>query len=324
MKRALTLTLTAAVLLAAVLQADVKTRQRTQFRLEGILGGVANMFGGKAAREGVTSTVAVKGPRKAVTTDTTGQIIDLAEEKVYELDLRRKEYRVTTFAQLREQWQKAKADAEKRAKEMSAEEKQQAEAAGQQLEFTANVRETGNKKSIAGHDAREVIVTITGHGKGQKVEESGGIIMTNTLWLGPTIAALDEQYRFDMKYFAAIYGDDFAADMQQMAGAFAFYPSLKPAMQKMKAESGKLQGTPLHTTVVFEGVKSAEQMKQASEQQPQSGGGIGGMLGRRIMGKKGEPQQRATVMTMVTEMLSVEPAVADADVAIPAGFKERK
>jgi hypothetical protein len=323
MKRVACVILAAAVLSAA-LHADVKTRQHTQFRLEGILGGVANMFGGKAAREGVTSTIAVKGARKSVTTETTGQIIDLAEEKVYALDLRRKEYRVTTFAQLREQWQKAKADAEKRASEMSAEEKQQAEAAGQQLEFTAEVRETGNRKTVAAHDAREVIVTITGHGKGQKVEQSGGFIMTNTIWLGPKIAALDEMYQFDLKYFTAIYGESFAADMQQMTGAFAFYPSLKPMMQQMQTESGKLQGAPLHTTVVFEAVKSPEQMKQASEQQQSGGGGIGGMLGRRIMGKKTEPQQRTTVMTMITEMLSVDPAVADADVAIPAGFRERK
>jgi hypothetical protein len=324
MKRAVSLTLMTAVLLAGLVEADVKTRQRTQFQLQGVLGGLANVFGGKAAREGVTSTVAVKGSRKATLTDATGQIIDLAEEKVYDLDLRRKEYRVTTFAALREQWAKAKADADKRAQEMTPEEKQQAETAGQQLEFTADVRETGNKKSMAGHDTREVIVTITGHGKGQKVEESGGFIMTNTMWLAPKIAAIDEQFAFDMKYFSAIYGENFAADMRQMAGAFAFYPSLKPMMQQMQSESGKLQGTPLHTTMTFEGVKSPEQMKQAAEQKPSGGGGLGGMIGRRMMGNKGEPQQRSTVLTMISEMLSVEPTVTDADVAIPAGFRERK
>ena len=57
------------------------------------------MFGGKAARDGVTSTVAVKGDRKATMNGETGQIIDLAEEKIYDLDLKKKSYKVTTFAQ---------------------------------------------------------------------------------------------------------------------------------------------------------------------------------------------------------------------------------
>ena len=319
------LVLLAVLLAVPAVHADVKTRQRTQFKLEGILGGLVNVFGGKAAREGVTSTVAVKGSRKATTTETTAQIIDLAEEKVYDVDLRRKEYKVTTFAELRAQWEKAKADAEKRAQEMKPEEKAEAEQAGRELELTADVKETGNTKSIAGHNTREVVLMITGREKGRTLEEGGGFVMTSTMWLAPKIAALDEQVQFDLKFFRAIYGEQFAQDMQQMVTAFALYPSLKPMMDKMRAEGGKLDGTPLHSTLTFEAVKSAEQMKASQEQQQQSGGGgLGGVLGRRIMGNKGQPQQRTTVLTTISETLLVEPAAADADVAIPAGFKEKK
>ena len=49
-----------------------------------MLGRMFNMFGGKAAREGTASTVAVKGNRKATMSDAAGQIIDLDEEKVYD------------------------------------------------------------------------------------------------------------------------------------------------------------------------------------------------------------------------------------------------
>jgi hypothetical protein len=327
MKRAalgIALTVVAALAVPA-LQADVKTRQKTQFKLEGLLGGVVNVFGGKAAREGITSTVAVRGHRKAAISDSNGQIIDLSEEKVYNLDVKKKEYQVVTFAQMREQWQKAKADAEKRAREMKPEEREQAGQTGKELEFSADVKETGNKKNIAGHDTREVILTVTGREKGKAIEESGGFIMTSTMWLAPRIAALDEQAQFDMKFFTAIYGEQFAADMQQMAGAMALYPAMKPMMDRMRAEGGKLQGTPLHTTIVFEGVKSAEQMKaDAEKQQSSGGGGLSGMIGRRIAGGRGQPQQRATVMTIVTETLSVDPSATDADVAVPAGYKEKK
>ena len=324
MKRTtLWITVLAVAVTAAVLHADVKTRQRTQFKLEGVLGGLVNVFGGKAAREGVTSTVAVKGSRKATTTDNTRQIIDLTEERVYEVDLRRKEYRVTTFAELRAQWEQARAEAEKQAAE--AKEKEPQEPAGRELEFTSEVKETGNTKNIAGHDTREVVLTITGREKGTTLEEGGGFVMTSTMWLAPRIAALDEQTQFDLKFFQAIYGEAFAQDMRQLAAALALYPALQPMMETMRTEGSKLDGTPLHTTLVFDGVKSAEQMKAAQEQQQQSGGGgIGGMLGRRIMGNRGQPQQRATVLTTITEFLSVEPTVADEDVSIPAGFRERK
>jgi hypothetical protein len=61
--------------------ADVKTRDRTQAKFEGMLGRMVGMFGGKAAREGVVTTVAVKGDRKAELSDAFGRIVDLEEEK---------------------------------------------------------------------------------------------------------------------------------------------------------------------------------------------------------------------------------------------------
>ena len=45
--------------------ADVKTRDKAQVKFEGMLGRMIGMFGGKAAKEGIVSTNAVKGDRKA-------------------------------------------------------------------------------------------------------------------------------------------------------------------------------------------------------------------------------------------------------------------
>ena len=90
------------------LDADVRADQKTHVEFAGMLGRMVEHFGGKAAREGVTSTVAVKGNRKATLNDATGQIIDLTEEKVYDLDLKKKSYKVTTFAELRRQMEEAR------------------------------------------------------------------------------------------------------------------------------------------------------------------------------------------------------------------------
>jgi len=49
--------------------------------------------------------VIVKGDRKATLGEDAGQIVDLADEKVYDLDLKRKTYTVTTFAELRRRFE---------------------------------------------------------------------------------------------------------------------------------------------------------------------------------------------------------------------------
>ena len=106
---------------SAVVSADIRSDQRVRFQLGGAVGKLINMFGGKGAREGVTSTVAVKGNRKATLSDSTGQIIDLTEEKIYDLDMKKKTYTVTTFAEIRKQMEDARREAEKNAREMERE-----------------------------------------------------------------------------------------------------------------------------------------------------------------------------------------------------------
>jgi hypothetical protein len=93
----------------------------------------------------------------------------------------------------------------------------------------------------------------------------------------------------------------------------------------MSAQGDKLQGTPLSTTVVVDGVKSPEQMKEASDDDSGSGGGLGGFGGRlaRRMTHKGEPQQRTTALTTTHDVLSIATSVDAADLAIPDGFKDK-
>ena len=60
----------------------MKKEERNQVSFAGALGKIFNLFGGKSAREGVVSTVAVSGDRKMTTTgDNTAQIIDLEKKR---------------------------------------------------------------------------------------------------------------------------------------------------------------------------------------------------------------------------------------------------
>jgi len=314
--------LLALAILAPALQADVKTREKTQIKFEGMLGRIMGMAGGAAAKDGLTASVAVKSQRMARLNDQNGQIIDLSEEKVYNIDFKKKEYRVVTFAELREQMKKLQADAEKTAKDMPAEDRDQMEQAGKQVEIVVDVKPTGETKTIAGHSAKQVMVTITAREKGKALEESGGMVMTNEVWVGPQIASMNEVTQFNMKFFEAVYGDSMASLGQQFASMAAMYPALQNIMKSTQEQMRKLDGTPLMVVQKTETVKSAAAMAQA-QSAPASGGSLSGALARRMMGNK-KPEQRSLLYTSTTETLSIDTAASEADVAIPAGFKEKK
>ena len=314
----------AAVLLAASsLTADIKTQEKTTFQMGGALGGLINKLAGDAAKDGVVSSVAVRGTRKMTANEQSGRIIDLAEEKVYDIDYRRKEYRVTTFAELRKRWQDAQAKAKKDAEEAKKEEPDPLE--GKQYEVSFDVKQTGQTKAIAGHNTREVILTITVHEKGKTLEDGGGMVMTNDLWIAPKISQMDEIGAFDLKFAKAIYGDAMPGmDAAQMSMLLASYPAFKEMSEKMAAEAKKLEGTPLANTTTLEAVKSAEQMKGASQPAQSSGGGLAGRLAARMAPKPKPTEQKTKAFSSSGETLSISMTVTDADLALPAGFKEKK
>jgi hypothetical protein len=81
MKTSLVLALALVGVCAHSIHADVRTDEKSRIEFAGMMGRMVNLFGGKSAREGVTSSIAVKGDRLAKTNDATGQIIDLAERR---------------------------------------------------------------------------------------------------------------------------------------------------------------------------------------------------------------------------------------------------
>ena len=330
MKRSWTLSLLAlplAAFLAVPVAADVKTRERSLVKFEGMLGRMVGLFGGKGARDGIISTVALKGNRKIATTDNNGQIIDLGEEKVYDLDFKKKEYRVTTFDELRRRIKEAREQAEKDAREAREEAKEEAPEKTdpqKEWEFDFKADETGQKKQIAGYDARQVIMTVTVREKGKALEDGGGFVMTSDTWFGPEIKSLEELSQFERRYFEKLYGTEaIGLAAEQMAMMMAMFPMLGQANSRLQQEGTKIQGTPLATVTTFEAVKSKAQMEAAASQQSSGGGGLGGMLGRKLL-KKDPPKQRSLVMTLTHEYQEVGTSVGAADLDIPANFKEKK
>ena len=332
------LVLTVALAAAIPAQAEVKKEERNQVTFAGALGKVVNFFGGKSAREGVVSSVAVSGDRKMTTSgDNTAQIIDLREEKIYDLDVRRKTYKVTTFEEVRRQMREAEAKAREAAANQPKED-QPAQTSGKEMEVDFDVKNTGQTKTINGFDTRQVVATITVREKGKQIQESGGIVMTVDTWLTKAVS-LKEIADFDRRYYEKLAGPISAVDAQQMATAMAMFPGLKEAQARLSRED--FGGTAIQTTTTTDAVKSAEQMKQqpaggstaGSDEKSNPltvGGALGGFMRRRQQNQEKEAAakpnadaSRATIMTINNEVLKITPNVTAAEVAMPAGFKER-
>jgi hypothetical protein len=345
MKRSWFAVLTALVLAGALpVLAEVKTEEKSTFKLAGPMGRVVGMFAGKAAKDGLISTVAVKGSRKMKSDESAGEIVDLDERKVYTLDLKKKTYEVVTFEEMLRRMKEAQ---EKATQAMKEQPKQEQQPEGKQMEFDFSLKESGQTRTINGYDCREVVATVTTHEKGKKLEESGGMVMTSHMWYGPEIAAMKEIADFDMRYYKAL-GEPFLGELsgQDMAAMMAMYPAMKDMMGKVEAEKVNVKGTPILTETTMETVSTAEQAARESKQEKEpapatSIGGFGGMLGRKLMRKKEEPapapppssgspapsttaNNRTTVMTTNHELVKISTSVAPTDVSIPPGFKEKK
>jgi len=332
---------------SAIVSADVRTDQRVRFQLGGAVGKLINMFGGKGAREGVTTTVAVKGNRKVTLSDTTGQIIDLSEEKIYDLDIKRQTYKVTTFAQLRAEMEKARREAEQAAREAQAQEPREpsqpappAQKDPNQKEFEVDfdLKNTGATRAINGFNTKQTVMTITVREKGKTLNDAGGMVMTTDMWLATSVPSTSDIAAFDMKYAQKLYGPSVVngASAQDMAMAMAMYPQIKPALDRMAREGTKVEGTAILTEMKMEAVPpgTANQTAEAPApaQPEQKKGRFGGLVGglkkmaeasqQSSGGQK--PAQRAIIMTTSVEMLKLTPDVTADVVAIPAGFKETK
>jgi hypothetical protein len=334
------LTLTLVALAPYSLRADVRADEKTKIEMTGLMGPVLNTFGGKAAHDGVTQTISVKGDRKASVNDERGQIIDLAEEKVYDLDFNKKSYKVTTFAELRRRMEEAQKKAQERANKQGGKSDKADTSAppDQQMEMDFDLKNTGQKKTINGFDTHQVILTVTMRQKGKTLQEAGGMVMTTDMWLAPAVKEMKEIHDFDLKYMQKMNagGAIAGASAEDMAAAMAMYPMMKQAMARMSVEGGKVDGTPILTVMTMDAVKSDEQVAAASKQTddqktapPTNVGSFIGGLAKRAAAKKAAggddgAKARATFMTSTTEVLKIAPKVAAEDVAVPAGFKETK
>lgn len=334
------------------LWADFTYTSSTKFT-GGAMAGVMKMAGvfSKQAREGMNSTVLVKGDRMATIAGNHINIIDVAKETLTDIDLGNKTYSTITFADMSRAMTAAAQKANK--KNESAD-----------FTFRVDVKNTGASRVVSGFDAKEVILTIHMDGVDKKSGEKFTMSMASDMWVTPKIQGYDEVRNLQMKMAQLFAG---ATGMQGMMAALsAQQPGLDKAMAESAKEMAKIQGVPVLMVMRMQGnaanmpseaeMSKAQRDAEAAQAQQQrqdtptsaseaAASAIAGRLGR-LGGfgrkKKEEPAQTeqaqtasnstpapssptppGTLMEITTEFGGFSSGAVDsAKFEIPAGFKQ--
>ena len=295
---------------------------------------VAGAFSSKA-REPMSSSIAVKGHRMAHGNADTAQIVDLDKETITTVNYAKRTYSVMTFEQMRQMM-----------RDMADRMGQKTDDAD--INFKANVRETGQSKVVSGLNAREVVLTLTMEGTDKKSGQQGAMNMITDMWLAPDVPGYGEVRDFHRLMATKIGwtpGQNFGAMMAGKGNG------MTKGMADMAKEMAKLDGVPVQQVMTIGGsgsepgssgsVRPERAPAQNSDADSQSAaadalgrlgrlGGFGGM-GRKKKDADSSTQSQGNsnasspgaLMEITTESSNFSSAPLDpSKLEVPAGFKE--
>jgi len=316
----------------------VRARARTDAAAGAWAGFMASAAAGGGAN-GIVADLTAKGNRmvRAYPSPETGApagswIVDFDEQKTYRILPATQEYTEQTFGQVRGKIASqhsgsndAIPGAEMFMPSTGVDLPRQSLSRAKKFDYIVDTQETGRRFRMAGQDAREIIQTVTAVERGKTLEQDGGWVVTNTLWLAPRIPAVNELVAAQRRYVQittkGIYETAFTA-LEFPSNQFydPFYPEHSLVGMRVIAEMEKLDGTVVSTLAVYELERTAKEFRSAQSQYEAQQRRLT-RSGARVLG--GGPPKRTRMVTLQLEYLSIDTNVTDADVAIPAGYKKK-
>jgi hypothetical protein len=358
-RRSTVLILTASIFgfAAGTAQADITIERTTS--VEGVGGmAFANMSG--------TSKTSISGNSSRTDSDMkmqskivgflarnavgpSAEIVLLDQDKLYHLNMNKKEYTETTFEQLRGQMQKISDQAN------SGENKQQPSAVDQSkciwLPAKVDVAKSGEKAQFAGYDAQRVTVTATQPCQDKETGTVCEIALVLDQWISADFAESNEARKFYSAYVAKM-GMDFSNSQDASERAKALFSQYKGVWTEVAAKMQTVKGYPVKSSFTL-GVggpqcKSSNSQQTESSQSdstPQSPGGLAGAVVGKLGGffqKKKDsadapaaaapstpaapvvmPPGDVALMTVSSQLVSVSTNAVNADAfTVPGGFKK--
>jgi len=263
------------LLTAASASADITTEQKVSIQGIGPMS-FADMSG--------TTRTAISGDRSRTDSDLimqsklvrflahnavgpTAEIVLLDGDKLYHLNLNRKEYTEQSFEELRGNLQKALQSGRSDATEA----RQQPSAIDQSkcdwLPPKSDVK-SGAKATVAGFDAQEIVITAEQPCKDKETGAICEIALTLDEWLAPSFSTNEEITRYH-KAYAQKLGLD-AAGQDASDRAKAMFSQYKGVWEDVASRMKDAKGYPVKSS--FSLAIGGEQCKQAQTARQESGG----------------------------------------------------
>jgi hypothetical protein len=343
-------------LAAGIAQADIAIERSTSVEGVGAMA-FANMSG--------TSRTSISGDKSRTDSDMkmqskivgflarnalgpSAEIVLLDQDKLYHLNMNKKEYTETSFEQLRAQMQKMSDQMN------SSEDKKQPSAVDQSkcvwLPAKVDVTKSGEKAQFAGYDAQRVTVTATQPCQDKETGAICEIALVLDQWTSADFAESGEARKFYSAY-ASKMGIDPSNSQDVSERAKALFAQYKDVWTEVAAKMQSVKGYPVKSSFTL-GLGGAQCNNSNSQQaqtsqtdnSSQSPGGLAGAvvgkLGGLFQKKKDQPDAAAAppappaapvamppgdvaLMTVSSQVVSVSTNAVSADVfTVPAGFKK--
>jgi hypothetical protein len=262
-------------LASSVASADVTTEQKVSIDGVGFMA-IVNMSG--------TSKTAISGNRSRQDSDLqmqsklarfvarnaagpTAEIVVLDADKMYHLNINKKEYTETSFTEMRARMQKALQEGKAEGAE-----RQQPAAIDQSkcewLEPKSDVKRTGQKTTVAGFEAEQVIITAEQPCKDKETGAICEIALTLDDWMAPSFTTSDEVLKYQ-KAYAQKLGLDTALTQDMSERAKAMFGQYKGVWANVIDKMKGIKGYPVRSSFSL-GI-GGDQCKQAQAARQQAG-----------------------------------------------------
>jgi hypothetical protein len=277
------------------------------------------------------------------------EIVLLDQDKLYHLNINKKEYTETTFEQMKEQLQKAQD------RMNSNEDKKQPSAVDQSkcewLPARADVKKTGEKAQFAGYDAERLVITAAQPCKDKDTGSICEVALVLDQWMSTGFTESAEVQKF-YKAYAAKMGLDPSSSQDVSQRAKALFSQYKGIWTEVAAKMQNVKGYPVKSsfTLALGGAQckdsKAQQPSQDSDSSSDSNspsglaGAMAGKLGGLFHKKKDDadapaaapgpvatpvvlPPGDVALMTVSSQLVSVSTNSATPDAfTVPADFKK--
>jgi hypothetical protein len=351
-----------------VAQADVTIERSTSVEGVGAMA-LGNMTG--------TSKTVISGDKLRTDTDTkmsskvvgflarnaagpNAEIILLDQDKLYHLNINKKEYTETTFEQVHAQMQKA-------SDQMNSNEARQQPSAVDQSKCTwlppkVSVNKTGEKAQFAGYDSERVTITASQPCQDKDTGSICEVALVLDQWMAPGFAESTEVRKFYSSY-ATKMGMEPSSSEDAAQRAKLMFSQYKGIWTEVASKMQNVKGYPVKSsfTLALGGAQckdsNAQQAQSSQSQSNQSASGqsdgtasgpagiagvMAGKLGGLFHKNKSDadapaaqpapvvtpvavPEGDVALMTVSSQLISVSTNAASADAfMVPAGFKKQE